>query len=301
MACKLIDGKKVAEKIKRSLKRDIAALALRGGRLKLAAVAMGRNPASEVYLSRQKKLADELGVEYNVKYMAPPVSQEDAEREISLLNKDDSVSGIIVQMPVPKNIKGERLLAKIAPHKDAEGLNVSNIGKLTYGNWAVAPCAAGACMALIDASGIKLKGREAVIVGHSAIVGKPLSLMLLSRFATTTVCHVGTYERGRLAEHVKKAEILIVAVGKRGLIKGSWVRRGAVVIDVGINKTGGRITGDVDFEGARKRAAYITPVPGGVGPVTAVMLMKNLLELYKAKPKNNLLTKSESEKIHWRH
>ncbi len=283
MVCKLIDGKKVAEKIKRSLKRSIEALAVRGGRLKLTAVAIGENLASEVYLARQKKLADELGVEYSVEYLPPTVSQKSAEREISLLNDDDSVSGIIIQMPVPKNIKSERLLAKIAPHKDVEGVNVSNIGRLTYENWAVAPCTASACMALIDASGIKLKGKEAVIVGHSAIVGKPLSLMLLSRLATTTVCHVGTYERGFLAEHVKKAEILIVAVGKSKLIKGSWIRKGAIVIDVGINKTGGKITGDVEFEGARKRAAYITPVPGGVGPVTAVMLMKNLVELYKDK------------------
>ncbi len=283
MACRLIDGKKTAEKIKKSLKRDIAALRGKGRKLKLVAVAIGRDSASEVYMARQKKLADELGIEYCVKCLPPAVSQKSAEREIALLNKDISVSGIIVQMPVPKNIKIERLLAEIVPHKDVEGLNASNIGKLAYGNWGVAPCTASACMALIEESGIKLKGKEAVIIGHSAIVGKPLSLMLLSRLATTTVCHVGTYDRGLLAEHVKKAEILVVAVGKSNLIKGSWVRKGAVVIDVGINRSAGRITGDVDFEGARKRAAYITPVPGGVGPVTAVMLMKNLVELRKDK------------------
>jgi methylenetetrahydrofolate dehydrogenase (NADP+) / methenyltetrahydrofolate cyclohydrolase len=236
-----------------------------------------------VYLNAQKKMACELGIECCIKELPLSISQRGVEREISRLNDDDSVTGIIIHTPVPKNIDIEILISQIAPQKDAEGLNPSNIGRLAYEKWTVAPCTASACMALIDSSGVKLNGKEAVIVGHSAIVGKPLSMMLLSRLATTTVCHIGTYERGLLEEHVKKAEVLIVAVGKSRLIKGNWIKKGAIVIDVGINKNGDEITGDVDYDAASKRAAYITPVPGGVGPVTTVMLMKNLVELYKAR------------------
>lgn len=282
MACQVLDGKKMAEEIKKSLGRDIESLSAHG-KIKLVALEIGKNSSSGVYLNAQKKLADELGIEYQIKNLEPSISEEDAEKEISRLNNDDSVTGIIIEMPVPKEVRIERLLAKIAPQKDAEGLSPSNIGSLAYEKWSVAPCTASACLALIDSTGVKLRGKEAVVVGHSAIVGKPLSLMLLSRLATTTVCHIGTYERGLLEEHVKNAEILIVAVGKNRLIKGSWIKKGAIVIDVGINKEGDKITGDVDFNAAKKRAAYITPVPGGVGPVTTVMLMKNLVELYKSK------------------
>lgn len=279
---RILDGKKMADEIKHALKRDIESLSLQG-KIKLTAIEIGKNSSSSVYLSAQKRLAGELGIEYHIKELSPSISQKEAEDEIIKLNDDDSITGIIVEMPVPKSMKIERLFEKIAPHKDAEGLNPTNIGKLAYEKWTVAPCTASACMALIDSAGVKLKGKEAVIIGHSAIVGKPLSLMLLSRLATTTVCHIGTYEEGLLEEHVKKADVLIVAVGKDHLIKGNWIKKGAIVIDVGINKNGDKITGDVDFEGAKKRAAYITPVPGGVGPVTTVMLMKNLVELYKAK------------------
>lgn len=280
MASRVLDGKKMADEIRKSLERDIESLSAHG-KIKLVALEIGKDSSSKVYLNAQKNLAGGLGIEYLVKDLEQLSSQEDIEKEISRLNGDDSVTGIIIQAPVPKSIKIERLFAKIAPHKDAEGLNPSNIGSLAYEKWNVAPCTASACLALIDSTGVTLKGKEVVIVGHSAIVGKPLSLMLLARLATTTVCHIGTYERGLLEEHVKKAEVLVVAVGKSRLIKGSWVKKGAIVIDVGINKVGDKITGDVDFDGAKRRAAYITPVPGGVGPVTTVMLMKNLVELYK--------------------
>lgn len=280
MAAYILDGRKVAEKIKRSLKRDIES-SFAVGKIKLAALQMKQSASSSVYLNAQKKMAAYLGIRYHVKELAASASQGDAEKEIDRLNSDDSVTGIIIQTPLPKNIYTGKLFPRIAPGKDVEGLNSFNIGTIAYEKWTVAPCTASACLALIDSTGVKLKGKEAVIVGHSAIVGKPLSLMLLSRLATTTVCHVGTYERGLLEAHVRKAEVLVVAVGKSGLIKGDWIRKGAIVIDVGINKNGDKITGDVDFEGAKKRAAYITPVPGGVGPVTTVMLMKNLVSLYK--------------------
>ena len=280
MVSRILDGKKIADRIKQCLKRGIDSLSAKG-KIKLVAIQIGTNPSSIVYLNAQKKLAGELGIKYHIRELSPSISQDEAEKEIARLNEDDSVTGIIVETPVPKNIKIEKLISRIAPHKDAEGLNPANIGKLAYEKWTVAPCTASACMEMIDSAGVKLKGKEVVIVGNSAVVGKPLSMMLLARLATTTVCHIGTYERGLLEEHIKKAEVLIVAVGKSRLIKGSWIKKGAVVIDVGINKNGNKITGDVDFDGAKKRAAYITPVPGGVGPVTTVMLMKNLVELYK--------------------
>ncbi len=284
MLGRVLDGKKMAEIVKSSLKRNIHSLSA-SGKIKLAVVTIGKNPSSKVYMNAQKRLAGFLGIEYRVKKYPASASQQKLEAEIERLNSDDSVTGIIVEAPIPKKIDVERLLSKIAPEKDAEGLNPSNIGRLAYEKWRVAPCTASACLYLIESTGAKLEGKEVVIVGHSPIVGKPLALMLLSKLATVTVCHIGTYKRGLLEKHVREAEILVVAVGKSGLIKGNWIKRGAIIIDVGINANNGRITGDVEFDKARKRAAYITPVPGGVGPVTTVMLMKNLVELYKAQRK----------------
>ncbi len=282
MAATIIDGKKIADRIKKAVKRDIKNIRARQkGILKLATLRIGNNRSSGIYLKTQMRLADELGIKYYIKTLKANTSQKAAEREIAELNRSKAVTGIIIHTPAPRHIDIERLFAKIAPDKDVEGLNPANIGKLIYKKQVVAPCTASACMTLIDYTGVNLRGKEVVIVGHSEIVGKPLSLMLLSRMATTTVCHIGTYEKGLLKNHVQRAEVLIVSVGKRHLIKGSWIRKGAVIIDVGINRYKGTITGDVDFNTAKKKASYITPVPGGVGPLTAVMLMKNLVALYK--------------------
>jgi methylenetetrahydrofolate dehydrogenase (NADP+)/methenyltetrahydrofolate cyclohydrolase len=160
-------------------------------------------------------------------------------------------------------------------------MHPANIGKITFGRAKVLPCTAAAVMELLQASGVDLYGKEVVVVGHSEIVGKPLALLLLDKFATVTVCHIGTSKAGKLEEHVRKAEVLIVAVGKAGLIKGEWVKEGAIVIDVGINRVADKIVGDVEFETAQSRASYITPVPGGVGPLTVTMLMRNLVETAK--------------------
>lgn len=282
MAAHILDGRKMADDIKQSLKRDIGSLSLTG-KIKLAVVRIGANSSAEVYSNAQRRLADELGIEYSIKELSSSVSQNEAEEAVLRLNHDDSVTGIVIQTPVPKNMNAEKLFSRIDPQKDAEGLNPCNIGKIAYEKWTVAPCTASACLALIDSTDVKLKGKEVVIIGHSAIVGKPLAMMLLARLATVTVCHIGTYERKLLEDHVKSAEVLVVAVGKSRLINGKWIKKGAIVVDVGINKNGDKITGDVDFESAEKQASYITPVPGGVGPVTIVMLMKNLVELYKAK------------------
>lgn len=282
MSAKIIDGKKIADRIKTAVKRDIREIKNREKRtLKLACLRLGGDASSDIYINSQRRLAAELGIEYNLEKLPAGIKQAEAEKIIEELNRNDEVTGIIIQRPVPKQIDIKYLITGIAPHKDVEGLHPINMGRLTYGKWLVAPCTASACMTIIDSVGLGLRGKEVVIVGHSEIVGKPLSMMLLSKFATTTVCHIGTYEKGLLKDHVKRAQILIVSVGKSRLIKGSWIRDGAFVIDVGINRSRGKITGDVDFKEAVKRASYITPVPGGVGPVTSVILMKNLVALHK--------------------
>ena len=285
MAATIIDGKRIARRMKESVKRDIKNIKPKGI-LELAALHFGGSASCEIYLNRQKMLADELGIKYCLKTLPAKTSQRKAEQEIAKLNDRNGVTGIIIHTPTPRQIDLAGLWAKIAPDKDIEGLNPVNIGKLIYGDRRIAPPTASACMDLIGSTGVNLRGKEVVIVGHSEIVGRPLVLMLLSEMATTTVCHIGTYEKRMLKSHVQGAEILIVSVGKSRLIKGGWIRKGAVVIDVGINRRGGKITGDVEFSRAAKRASYITPVPGGVGPVTAITLMKNLVLLHKARKKS---------------
>jgi len=282
MSAQLLEGKVIAEKIKAQLKEEIASAKAKGSRPpKLAALQIGENQASAVYVKSQMKTADALGIAYELKVMPGNLSQADAEAAIGALNADRSVDGVILQLPVPPQVDAKRLVDLIAPERDAEGMHPSNLGKVLLGKWTVAPCTASAALALIESTGVKLYGKEAVVVGHSEIVGKPLALMLLSKFATTSVCHIGTGERGALPEHVQRAEVLVVAVGKAGLIKGEWIREGAIVIDIGINRVGDTIVGDIEFEGASQRASYITPVPGGVGPLTVTMLMKNMVELFK--------------------
>ena len=190
--------------------------------------------------------------------------------------------GIIIQMPLPASIDYKKISQYIEPAKDVEGMHPANIGKLLFGKSKLVPCTAAAAMELINSTGVDLYGKEVVIVGHSEIVGKPLAMLLLDKFATVTVCHIGTSKAGKLEEHVKQAEILIVAVGKAGLIKGHLIKEGAIVIDVGINRVADKIVGDVEFEAAEKRASWITPVPGGVGPLTVTMLMRNLVEAAKS-------------------
>ena len=223
-----------------------------------------------------------LGIEYELKVVPDNISQAEAENLIEGLNKYPNVTAIILQLPVPKQIDAKRLVNLISPAKDAEGMHPENLGKIVLGQYKIGPCTAMAVMELLESTKVNLYGKEAVIVGHSEIVGKPLGLMLLNKFATTTVCHIGTGERGVLPDHVKRAEVLVVAVGKAGIVKGDWIKEGAIVVDVGINRVGDKIVGDVEFDSASQKAAYITPVPGGVGPITTTILMRNTIELFKA-------------------
>ncbi|MDD5561118.1 MAG: bifunctional 5,10-methylenetetrahydrofolate dehydrogenase/5,10-methenyltetrahydrofolate cyclohydrolase [Candidatus Omnitrophica bacterium] len=276
---KLLEGKPVAEKIKEQIKQSVQSL---GFKPALASVMAGENAGSEAYVKSQKKVAEELGIDYRFSKLGPDTSEGKLVGFIEELNSDKSVNGVIVQLPLPAQIDYQKISGHICPDKDVEGMHPVNIGKLLLGKARIAPCTAGAVMELLNSTGTDLYGKEVVLVGHSEIVGKPLALLLLDKFATLTVCHIGTSRAGKLEEHVRRAEVLIVAVGKAGLIKGSWIKQGAIVIDVGINRVGDKIVGDVEFEEAQKRAAYITPVPGGVGPLTVTMLMRNLAEAAKA-------------------
>jgi methylenetetrahydrofolate dehydrogenase (NADP+)/methenyltetrahydrofolate cyclohydrolase len=273
----LLDGKKVAGRIRAEVKQAIAGL--KKGAPRLVAVSVGQTPATCVYLKAQAKLAGELGIGYHLEVLPQGAGQKDVAAVIARLNKDEATTGIILQTPLPEPLDVQALRGLLAPDKDAEGLHPYHLGAVMLGSGRVAPCTAAACMEILKEYGIPLRGREAVVVGHSEVVGKPLAMMLLKEFVTTTVCHVATSEAGHLEEHVRRADILVTATGRAGLIKGEWIKEGAAVLDVGISCCSSGVVGDVVFDTASQRAACITPVPGGVGPVTVAMLMKNTVAL----------------------
>ena len=275
---KLLEGKSLAEKIKEEIKQEILKL---GFKPVLASLMVGENAGAEAYVKSQAKTAENLGIDYQFHKLAVDIQENALIEFIKKLNNDKKVNGIIIQMPLPAQIDYKKISQFILAEKDVEGMHPANIGKIVFGKAKILPCTPAAVMELLNSIGVDLYGKEVVVVGHSEIVGKPLALLLLEKFATVTVCHIGTSKAGKLEEHVKKAEILIVAVGKAGLIKGDLVKDGAIVIDVGINRVDGKIVGDVEFEPAEKKASYITPVPGGVGPLTVTMLMRNLVEAAK--------------------
>lgn len=282
MSAILLEGKTIAEVIKKNIAGEIEILKAKYKKTpKLVALQIGENASSAVYVKSQKKAAEAVGIDYELKLLPGTTTQAEAEGLIDKMNRDGGISAIILQLPVPKEIDAKRLIKLISPAKDAEGMTSENLGKIVSGQYRIAPCTAMAVMEILDSAKLNLYGKEAVVVGHSEIVGKPIALMLLNKFATTTVCHIATGERGALPEHVRRAEVLIVAVGKAGIIKGDWIKPGAVVIDVGINRIGDKILGDVEFESAANKASYITPVPGGVGPLTTVLLMRNVAELFR--------------------
>ncbi len=271
----LLEGRLIAEKIKEDIRLKASSLKIRPS---LASLIVGDNQGADSYAKSQAKTAEGLGIEYQIYKLPSSSSEDEIIGLIRKLNVDKSVNGIIIQNPLPEGIDYKRVSFSMDPEKDIEGVHPGNIAGIIAGRAKFIPCTAYAVMELIAASKVNLYGKEVVIVGHSAIVGKPLAFLLLDKFATVTVCHIGTSQAGKLEDHVRRAEVLVVAVGKAGLIKGEWVREGAVVIDVGINRANGRIVGDVEFPAAEKKASFITPVPGGVGPVTVAMLMCNLVE-----------------------
>ncbi|MCM8821299.1 MAG: bifunctional 5,10-methylenetetrahydrofolate dehydrogenase/5,10-methenyltetrahydrofolate cyclohydrolase [Candidatus Omnitrophica bacterium] len=281
MSAKILAGKEIAEKIKQDVKKDLEILREKGITAKLVAVQVGKNPSSAVYLNAQKKSCQAIGINHEVKILDNNISEADLIQFIQHLNKDKETTGIILQLPLPQGVDVRKVQSSISVEKDVEGVNPANLGWIVYGRPFLAPCTALAVKELIDSTGIDLYGKEVVMVGHSDIVGKPVSLLLVDKFATVTICHIGTSEKGMLEAHVKMAEILVVAVGKAHLIKGDIIKEGATVIDVGINKLGDKIVGDVEFEIAKERAGWITPVPGGVGPVTTAILLRNTVNAVK--------------------
>ena len=267
----IIDGRRIASEVKAEVAKRIKELGIEPG---LAVISVGENDASEVYIRQKEKAAKRVGIRTN-RYHFDTATTEQLIGKISELNADPGVNGILVQLPLLDEIEVQTVMEAIRPEKDVDGFHPVNFGRLLMGKEGLVPCTPLGIMRMLDHHNIKLEGAEAVIVNHSNIVGKPLALMLLNRNATVSVCHVFTRN---LKMHTEKANILITAAGVAGLIKPEMVREGAVVIDVSMNRVGGRLCGDVEFEAVREKASLITPVPGGVGPMTVAMLMFNTLK-----------------------
>jgi methylenetetrahydrofolate dehydrogenase (NADP+)/methenyltetrahydrofolate cyclohydrolase len=283
MGAHVVEGKIIAQNVYEELRGEISQLIRQTKRRPvLVSVYVGSHPAIEVYIRSQNRAARGLGIEYRWYQLPDTVEEYEVLRRLDQLNRDPDVTGVILQLPLPSHLRRSVLVNAVDPHKDVDGTHPENVGAALIGEMRVGSCTALAVMRLLDATGINMDGKEAVIVGHSELVGKPVSLMLLDRQATVTICHIATARRGLLADHVRRAEILVVAVGSPEVIKGEWIRPGAAVIDVGINQVGKHIVGDVEYAPAWERAAFITPVPGGVGPVTVAMLMQNTVKAFQA-------------------
>ncbi len=284
MSAVVLDGRAIAADISAQVTRDVARLTTQFGPIKLCAVLVGADEAARLYAQKQRHTAVKVGVQYELFELPEETTQEQLAAEVNRLNQDPSVTGIIMQLPLPGHIDPALAQYAIDPYKDVEGVNPANLGFIFYNVPIIAPCTALAVIELIGHSGLELRGAEAVVVGQSRIVGRPLSMFLNTRMATVTGCHIDTRD---IAFHTRRADLVVVAVGKPRLIGADHIRPGAVVIDVGINReattdAAGVVTwktvGDVDYEAVRPIAGAITPVPGGVGPVTVAMLLRNTVE-----------------------
>jgi methylenetetrahydrofolate dehydrogenase (NADP+)/methenyltetrahydrofolate cyclohydrolase len=294
MSARILDGKILAQRLKDDLRNEVDALRQFCHKVpRIVNVMIGKNHSACAYANSQKKVAEYIGFDYDLVMLPLDTPQDELIGFVKKLNVDTSVNGIMIHKPVPDSIDYRAVANCVEPAKDLEGINVTNIGKMILGETKIIPCTPAAVMEHIKSTKLDLRGKEAVVVGHSEIVGKPLSLLMLEQYATVTVCHVATSEAGRLTEHIGRADVLVVAVGKAALVKGDWIKRGAVVVDVGINQVGGMVVGDVEFETAREKASFITPVPGGVGPVTVVMLMRNGIEAFKSQIRSGEIAKDQ--------
>ncbi|MDQ7787504.1 MAG: bifunctional methylenetetrahydrofolate dehydrogenase/methenyltetrahydrofolate cyclohydrolase FolD [Thermodesulfovibrionales bacterium] len=279
MSAQLIDGKKVSADIRESLKQEIADLKGKGIDPCLAVVLVGENPASKKYVASKEKTCAELGIVSVAHKIPETATQSELNTIIDQLNSDKKVHGILVQLPLPKGLDEKEVMYRIAPEKDVDGFGLQSLGKLVLDEPGFVPCTPHGVMKMLDAYGIDPSGKHAVIIGRSVIVGKPLALLLLRKNATVTICHSRTQN---LKEECLKADILCVAIGKAKFVKGDWIKKGAVVVDVGINVgEDGKLVGDVDFQAVQEHAGWITPVPGGVGPMTIAMLMYNTVQAAK--------------------
>lgn len=279
MAAKIIDGNALSASVREALAERATALKARGVEPCLAVILVGEDPASAVYVRNKVAACEKVGLRSIKDVYAPDTDPAAVLARIAELNADPSVHGILVQLPLPKQFDEDAILEAIDPAKDVDGFHAENVGALAQGNARFIPCTPYGVMKMLESEGVQLSGAEAVIVGRSNIVGKPMALLLLEKSCTVTVCHSRTKD---LAFHTKRADILVAAVGRPKMITGDMIKPGAVVIDVGINRLppeqGGKLCGDVDFESAKEVASLITPVPGGVGPMTITMLLTNTIE-----------------------
>lgn len=269
----IIDGKAVSQRLRQGLKEEVDGLKAQGITPGLAVVLVGEDPASQVYVRNKIKACEELGIR-SMDYRLPAATtQEELLALIGRLNGDSEVHGILVQLPLPKQIREEEVIAAISPEKDVDAFHAQNVGKIVQGRYDFLPCTPAGVMELIADTGVEISGKECVVIGRSNIVGKPMALLMLHKNATVTICHSRTKD---LPEVTRRADILIVAIGRAKFVTADMVKEGAVVIDVGMNRDeNGKLCGDVDFAAVEPKAGYITPVPGGVGPMTITMLMKN--------------------------
>lgn len=275
----LLDGKELAKKIRKELKKEVKTLKEKGINPKLAVIMVGDNSASQVYVRNKSKACEKAGIDFEEFLFEENTSEEKLLETIEKLNQDDTVHGILLQCPVPKHIDLNKALGTISPKKDVDGFHPINVGKLSIGQDCFISCTPYGIVKILEEYNIETTGKECVILGRSNIVGKPMIQCMLNKNSTVTVCHSKTQNIGDV---IKRADILIAAIGKAKFVKAEWIKEGATVIDVGINRLeDGSIVGDVDFEEASKKASYITPVPGGVGPMTIAMLINNVVKSAK--------------------
>ena len=276
MSARILDGRALAASVRVSVKEAVAKLSARGIRPGLAVILAGDDPASRVYVRNKTRACEETGVRSTTFEYPSSVREKELLDRVTALNADPAVHGILVQLPLPKHVESEKILEAVSPLKDVDGFHPANLGALLAGKPKVVPCTPAGVMRLIEHSGVPLDGRNAVVVGRSAIVGKPLALLLLQKNATVTICHSRSVN---IEQTARQADILIAAAGRAKLVGAAMVKPGACVIDVGVNRLAdGALAGDVDFAAVKEVAGWITPVPGGVGPMTIAMLLENCLK-----------------------
>lgn len=275
MAAQLLDGKILSQQVEDELKVRVDAMLARGHRPGLCVILVGDDPASHLYVGNKEKACNRLGILSQTIRLPADATQEALEAEVLKANKDPQVHGVLVQLPLPAHLDGARALSLILPEKDADGIHDMNAGKLMRGEYGAVACTPKGALYMLKSANIQIAGKNAVVIGRSNIVGKPMAMLLLHENATVTICHSRT---ANLAEHTRNADILVVAIGQPHFVTADMVKDGAVVIDVGMNRVNGKFCGDVDFETIREKASFITPVPGGVGKMTIAMLMSNTVE-----------------------
>jgi len=280
MSAHIIDGKKLAESFKTQIAEEVSLLKKAKGIVPgLAAVLVGENEASKIYVRNKETACKKVGMFAEQHNLPENVTEEELLHLVYTLNHDPNIHGILIQLPLPKQIKEQKIIEALLPEKDVDGFHPVNMGNLLIGNSSIAPCTPLGIIKMLESINCKIEGKEAIVLGRSNIVGKPIALLLMQRHATVTICHTRTKN---LPDVVRRGEIVIAAVGHPQTVKGDWIREGAIVIDVGINRLpNGKLAGDVEFEEAKKRASFISPVPGGVGPMTIAMLLWNTLQAAK--------------------